>query len=109
MSVSEGAVGVGTTSGPPGPRRDQLVRVLETLLDMALCGLVAAPTLFHRVRGRTALFRTVLEPHRGEPRVLGVAPRGKDGIVVRLAGDRTLSFSLREVLRGAAVPGGSGP
>ena len=49
MSATETAVGAVPVGGPAG-RRGQTVRVLDALLEAALCGLVAAPVLLQSTR-----------------------------------------------------------
>jgi len=58
----------------------------------------AAPSLFHRVRGRAAVYVTVLEPHRGTPRVASIRPSGKDGVTVVLTDGKTIQTSLAKLL-----------
>lgn len=55
----------------------------------------AAPTLIHRVRGKTAEFATVLEPHQGASRVAKVERAGT-GVKVTLKSGETFAVSLSE-------------
>jgi hypothetical protein len=57
-----------------------------------------APSLITRAQGQTLNFLTVLEPHRGQPRVTGVEPVGSDGLLVRFADGPDLRLTLDELL-----------
>jgi hypothetical protein len=63
----------------------------------------AAPTLIHRVRGRSADFCTVLEPHKGKPRVAYIEAAAGGVTVIWTDGQR-LTLSLDGLIRQYAVP-----
>ena len=57
------------------------------------------PTIFHRVRAKTAHFVTVLEPFKEAPRVTGVEAAGADGITVVFGDGRRVTVRLGELVR----------
>ena len=63
----------------------------------------AAPTLIHRVRARTVEFFTVLEPHKGAPRVTGLETTRDGHIQVILADNTRLSLSMAELVKQHAI------
>ena len=63
----------------------------------------AMRSLITRVRARTIDFLTVLEPHRGTPRVKSVAARPGAGVVATLADGTTIQASLDELIARHAV------
>jgi len=59
-----------------------------------------APSMFHRVKARTAAFITVLEPRKGAAaRVQSVAATVDGGVTVQMLGGRSLTLNLDELLR----------
>ncbi len=58
-----------------------------------------APSLFHRARGQSVEFCTVLDPHKGQPHVRAVRAGRSGGITLELPGGRQVSFTLEEMIK----------
>lgn len=63
----------------------------------------AAPSLFHRVSGKTVTYLTVLEPYGETPNVTAIAPVRDDGVLVTLANGKQISCTLNGLLKQYAV------
>ncbi len=63
----------------------------------------AAPTLIQRMRAKDFDRVTVLEPHRGEPRVTAVDAPAPGVATLTLAGGRKIALALDELIRANAV------
>jgi hypothetical protein len=58
----------------------------------------AAPSVLHRVRGTQVEFATVLEPHRGKPRVKHIKGNGAT-VTITLDSGRQIAINLDELQR----------
>jgi hypothetical protein len=63
----------------------------------------AAPTIFHRVRAKTADFWTVLEPNTGASKIKSVTARSNGGVLITFAAGTRTDISLDDVLKGAGL------
>lgn len=61
-----------------------------------------APSVFHRVEGRTASWATVLAPYGAETPVAAIARDGRDGLSVTLRNGTVLRADLQELIRAHA-------
>lgn len=58
-----------------------------------------APSLFHRVKAKTAEFTTVLEPAKGKSRIQSVEAGAKGGVTVIFNDGKKLAVTLDELIR----------
>lgn len=58
-----------------------------------------APSLFHRVKGKSAEFMTVLEPTKGQSRIRTVEAAGTGGMSVLFQDGKRLTFNLDELIK----------
>ncbi len=62
-----------------------------------------APSLFHRVRGRSVEFCTVLDPRKGQSHVKAVQTGAGGGIAVELQNGKRVNFTLDDWIKRYAV------